>query len=143
MRLPCIDCHGTGRCACKDCTGETCALCGGTGWLHNIGIGNVATEMRRMHQQLLDANAEAKALRSEIARLTKELAYQTDRLISSVPDAAEIAQLREAIGRLPEYQHGVTVNGFDCMRMSGWDCNCYAAPANAARAEARKAAGFE
>ena len=59
---------------------------------------------------------------------------------------AEIARLREAIARLPEYRHvcATDPDKYDPMT-SAYVCDytCGAYAANAARAEARKAAGLE
>ena len=53
---------------------------------------------------------------------------------------AEIARLREAIARLPEYRHDAFCSTHELDEELWQPCNCYADTANAARAEARKAA---
>ena len=56
---------------------------------------------------------------------------------------AENARLREAIGRLPEVKHAGDCTTHVTSLRREYGCDCGADTANAARAEARKAAGLE
>ena len=70
---PCIDCHGTGKCACGDCKGDTCALCDGVGRSGLLDRGAVATEMQRLSSRLAAALARAEVAEGKVARV-KQLA---------------------------------------------------------------------
>lgn len=91
-RQPCINCHGTGKCACGDCKRETCTLCGGTGRTVTLSRDDVATEMRWLSSQ---RSAAANRAADWLSRFG-EAARERDDALAERDAATRRAEVAEA-----------------------------------------------
>lgn len=104
--VPCIDCHGTGKCACGDCKGQTCALCGGAGQTATLTHDDVAREMQRLRSRLTDAEAERDRYLTRACVAEAKVAE-----VRELADSYVAKPCHSGCGR-PDY-HGCTCNAGD------------------------------